>query len=234
MLVHERLAGIQEVVRMTPFLSGPGLMYSGVNSSFVPQPADTMNARMQAMEMQIQEMNATIRKQVEEISLLKTRLAKEVLLPLNPIDGIEIVPKKEMVVPVETEPLSYADRLLLNSKSRKALEAEEMGEENVNTYPLNSEETDDESDELNSLEILETLGEIEADAEEAQARTDTTKKVKAEEAEVEEAEVEEAEAEAEAEEAEAEPVGVLVGHGADDRLGSLPQPGVDDVHARVA
>ena len=37
-----------------------------------------------------------------------------------------------------------------------------------------------------------------------------------------------------AEEAEAEPVGVLVGDGADDRLGRLPQAGVDDVHAGVA
>ena len=33
---------------------------------------------------------------------------------------------------------------------------------------------------------------------------------------------------------EAEPVGVLVGDGADDRLGRLPQPGVNDVHAGVA
>ena len=37
-----------------------------------------------------------------------------------------------------------------------------------------------------------------------------------------------------AEEAEAEPVGVLVGDGADDGLGRLPQAGVDDVHAGVA
>src|SRR5207248_11512705 len=37
-----------------------------------------------------------------------------------------------------------------------------------------------------------------------------------------------------AEEAEAEPVGVLVGDGADDGLGRLPQPGVDDLQAGVA
>lgn len=211
MLVHERLAGIQEVVRMSCFLSAPGLMYNGVNSTFVPQPTDAMNARLQAMELQIQEMNATINKQVEEISLLKTRLAKEVLLPLNPIDGIEIMPKKEMIVPVEAEPLSYADRLLLNSKSRKALEAEEMGEENLNTYPLNSEGTDDESDDLNSLEILETLGEIEAEADEARpAQVNTTKAAVVEvvEEEAEEATValEEETKEAEIVEADAEEV----------------------------
>src|SRR5262249_43167133 len=37
-----------------------------------------------------------------------------------------------------------------------------------------------------------------------------------------------------AEEAEAEPGGVLVGDGADDGLGRLPESGVDDVHAGVA
>ncbi len=36
------------------------------------------------------------------------------------------------------------------------------------------------------------------------------------------------------EEAQAEPVGVLVGDGADDGFGRLPQAGVDDVHAGVA
>ena len=35
-------------------------------------------------------------------------------------------------------------------------------------------------------------------------------------------------------ELQAEPVGVLVGDGADDGLGRLPQAGVDDVHAGVA
>jgi len=216
MLVHERLAGIQEVVRMQPFLAQQGAQSNG-NTTFIPQAADTMNARLRAMEMQIQQMNETIRAQVEEISSLKSSIGKDVLLPLHPIDGIEVVPKKEVVVPVDAEPLSYADRLLLNSKSRKALEAEEMGEENTNTYPLNSEETDDESDELNSLEILETLGEIEAEAEEIRpTQLNTTKKIEVEEVkeaeeaekveEVEEAEeveeVEEAEGAEEAEEAE--------------------------------
>ena len=37
-----------------------------------------------------------------------------------------------------------------------------------------------------------------------------------------------------AQQADAQPVGVLVGHGAHDRFGRLPQPGVDDVKARVA
>ena len=37
-----------------------------------------------------------------------------------------------------------------------------------------------------------------------------------------------------AQKAQAQPVGVLVGHGADDRLGRLPEPGVDDFHAGVA
>jgi len=211
MLVHERLAGIQEVVRMQPLLAQQGAQSNG-NTTFIPQPADTMNARLRAMEMQIQQMNNTIRAQVEEISSLKNCLGKDVLLPLHPIDGIEVVPKKEMIVPIDAEPLSYADRLLMNSKSRKALEAEEMGEDNINTYPLNLEETDDESDDLNSLEILETLGEIEAEAEEVRpAQTNTTKKVEVEEAkakaeEAEEAEVEEAEEAEEVEEAKAEEV----------------------------
>jgi len=205
MLVHERLAGIQEVVRMPSFLGQQAVPNNGVNTTFVPQAADTMNARLRAMEMHIQQMNETIKLQMEEISSLKGRIAKEVLLPLNPIDGIEIVPKKEMVVPIDAEPLSYADRLLLNSKSRKALEAEEMGEENMNTYPLNSEEADDESDELNSLEILETLGEIEAEADEARPTQVTSSKEEAAEMDVDKEEVVEEEA-AEEEAAEEEVV----------------------------
>ena len=37
-----------------------------------------------------------------------------------------------------------------------------------------------------------------------------------------------------AQQADAQPIGVLVGHGADDGLGRLPQPGIDHVKAGVA
>ena len=52
------------------------------------------------------------------------------LIPPNPLEGLEVIPKKEVIL-TETspEPLSVADRLLLNSSALKALEKDEREEE---------------------------------------------------------------------------------------------------------
>jgi len=61
------------------------------------------------------------------------------ILPLNPMHGIEVVPKREVVLS-EGNSLSVADRLLLNKDAKKALEAEEMGVSRQDAYPLGEDD----------------------------------------------------------------------------------------------
>lgn len=65
------------------------------------------------------------------------------LIPQYPMNGLEVVPKKEVVL-TETgpEPLSVADRLLLNTSALKALEQEE--EESVQPEEYAEEEQEEE------------------------------------------------------------------------------------------
>lgn len=118
--------------------------------------------------------------------------AAPVLIPVRPLEGLEVIPKREVVIP---DTLSMEDRLLLNKKALKALEAEERGEEIVD-----EEEVVDENEVLdseNGIEEVEVTKE-EADAEEAEVEESLG------EEEAEEDEEDEAEAEAEDEEAEEE------------------------------
>jgi len=64
------------------------------------------------------------------------------LIPQYPMSGIEVVPKKEIVLTENNpEPLSVADRLLLNTSALKALEQDEQEEHEQ------EEEQDEEQDE---------------------------------------------------------------------------------------
>lgn len=63
----------------------------------------------------------------KEVRSLRSELdSRGPLIPQYPMSGIEVIPKKEVVL-TETspEPLSVADRLLLNTSALKALEQEE-------------------------------------------------------------------------------------------------------------
>jgi len=148
----------------------------------------------------------TLTRQVEELQRSVSALrsaqspyAPAPILPLNPMHGIEVVPKREVVLP-EAASLSVADRLLLNRDAKKALEAEEMGASRDDEYPLGEEDEEEQTDyEPPRRTGQSVMMEIEAEAEEAEE----AEAEEAEEAEAEEAEAEEAEAEAEeAEEAE--------------------------------
>lgn len=139
----------------------------------------------------------TLTRQVEDLqrSVSALRSAQSVhapapILPLNPMHGIEVVPKREVVLS-ETTSLSVADRLLLNRDAKKALEAEEMGASRDDEYPLGEEDEEEQADyEPPRRAAQSAMMEIEAEAEEA-------------EPEEAEAEAEEAEAEAEEEAEEA-------------------------------
>jgi hypothetical protein len=107
--------------------------------------------------------------------------------------GIEIVPKREVVVP-EVNSLSVADRLLLNKNAKKALEAEEMGASRKDEYPLGEDDMYEEVEEnmqaeQNAMEE-EDDGEAEAEEEEEEAEEEAEEEEEVEEEE-EEVELEE-------------------------------------------
>jgi hypothetical protein len=118
------------------------------------------------------------------------------LVGAHPLEGLEVIPKREVVLEAAgAESISKEDRLLLNRTALKALEAEEMGESGIVDHPMMVEEgVADSEDEAGEAE--EEVSDIEmVEAEEG---------VVEEEGAAEEEEGEEAEAEEEGEEAEAE------------------------------
>jgi hypothetical protein len=160
----------------------------------------------QGTQMILLEKLDTLSKQLEEVNRNIVGLRNHTpqaasILPLNPMHGIEVVPKREVVIP-EANSLSLADRLLLNKDAKKALEAEEMGASRNNEYPLEEEEEEEETYESHGQNLysnasamdVEDAGEVEEEEEE---------EVEVEEEEEEEVE-EEVEVEMEAEDSEEE------------------------------
>jgi hypothetical protein len=91
------------------------------------------------------------------------------LIPPHPLVGIEIVPKKEVtLVDPNPERINEADRLLLNSSARKALQEEEEAEEEVVAEEevelaeeeelVEEEEEEEAEDEAEELEEFEYKG----------------------------------------------------------------------------
>jgi hypothetical protein len=192
--LHERLEGIQEMLlggsnRQEPFPAGGYLPGNGINRTYVPHP-DTAPL-LQVIHSQADALTALTRR----VEALETKQKTENdLLPLRPMEGIEVIPKKEVVVP-EVEPFSYADRLLLNTKARKALEAEEMGETRSDSYPLNCEGVSDKADAEEEVEVdvEEEEAEEEVEVAEEEAEEEVEEEVEVAEEEVEEEAEEEAE-----------------------------------------
>jgi chemotaxis protein histidine kinase CheA len=128
------------------------------------------------------------------------------LLPTHPLEGLEVIPKREVVVesaPVPpTESISKEDRLLLNRAARKALEAEEMGESRITDHPeMVEEEVADSEDEK---DVVMSTAEPEEEAEGDVEMVEAEEEAEEAEADEEEAEADEEEAEEEADEEEAE------------------------------
>jgi hypothetical protein len=139
-------------------------------------------------------------RQVEELqrSFAALKNGAAPILPLNPMLGIEVVPKREVVLP-EGNTLSAADRLLLNRNAKRALEAEEMGASRDDEYPLGE---DSETEDVQATHLAKKLKTAmnAMDVEDSAA----SHVMEAEAEEEEEEEEAEAEAEAEAEEEEEE------------------------------
>ena len=116
--IHDRLNVIQEVMQQARS-AVPQATYSG-NTNYAPcQDTSMLLQKIYALETTVQQMNT-------EMASLREKIEKNDILPLRPIDGIEVIPKRYVVLETDEKPLSFADRLLLNKKARKALEAEEM------------------------------------------------------------------------------------------------------------
>ena len=97
-----------------------------------------------------------------EGELKALRAERAPLIPPNPLEGLEVIPKKEVIL-TETspEPLSVADRLLLNSSALKALEKDEREEvEEAEAEPY-EEEAEAEAEEAEAEEDAEELEEFE-------------------------------------------------------------------------
>jgi hypothetical protein len=119
------------------------------------------------------------------------------------MQGIEVVPKREVVIP-EANSLSLADRLLLNKDAKKALEAEEMGASRNNEYPLEEEEEEEEEETYESHGQNLYSNASAMDVEDAGEVEEEVEVEEEEEVEVEEEEEEEVEVEMEAEDSEEE------------------------------
>ena len=179
---------VQEILGGPGNFVQPPWSYAPVNTTVpVPVPRDTaLLQKLDILTQQVDELRKTV-------NLLRTQAPPASILPLNPMYGIEVIPKREVVIPESTTSLSMADRLLLNRDAKKALEAEEMGAYREDEYPLGEEDEADMSvtkpaaREVYSTKALHSM-EVEGAEEEA------------EEAEEEAEEAEEAEDEAEAEE----------------------------------
>jgi ABC-type Zn2+ transport system substrate-binding protein/surface adhesin len=78
------------------------------------------------------------------------------------MNGLEVIPKKEVVL-TETspEPLSVADRLLLNTSALKALEQEEDEEQQEHEEEQQEEEHEEHEEEQEEQEDAEELEEFE-------------------------------------------------------------------------
>jgi TATA-binding protein-associated factor Taf7 len=162
--IHERLQMIEEVVQRG--LTNPARPYT---TPVAPAGAYVFgNGAEQLAMAAVLKRVAELEKQVAELSATNTPL-----IPRNPLEGIEVIPKKEVVL-TETgpEPLSVADRLLLNSSALKALEKEEEEEEEdeevIEEVAEEEEEVAEEEEEVaeEEEEVIEEVAEEEEEAEE--------------------------------------------------------------------
>jgi len=128
---------------------------------------------------------ARIEKLEEEIKQLR-----QPMIPSNPLVGIEVItkevitkePLKKDLILEAPDRINEADRLLLNSTARKALEQEEQEEQE-------EDEQQEEQDEQDNEEKDEELF-LEKEQEEQQAQVEEEEEAEAEEAEAEEEEEE--------------------------------------------
>jgi hypothetical protein len=140
--IHERLAIIEELVQRPQ---------AAVASNPLQEKVDAMAERITELEAQVRNL----------------RVENSPLIPLHPLNGIEVVPKREVVITgVSPEPLSMADRLLLNTSAREALEKADEEEEDCTQDIVEEEQEEEQEEEFVEEFVEEEEEEEEEDAEE--------------------------------------------------------------------
>ena len=146
--IHERLAMIEEVVQRRPVVGAP------TSAACEPRAQDDKYMAMQrAHHYLLQRIDAL----EDDLSHLRGQLAsvrtapaeEPSLIPSQPLVGMEVIPKKEVVISDPTpEPISHVDRLLMNTSARMALEEEEAAE----MAEIAEEEAEEEEEEEEEME----------------------------------------------------------------------------------
>ena len=149
--IHERLEIIEEMVRRGP--SAEPTNISQRLEALERRECPDLEKVMRAHQYLLSRIDA-LEEELREVRSDKPSS----LIPPHPLVGIEIIPKKEVTL-VDTNPerINEADRLLLNSSARKALQQEEEAEEVVaeeveEEELVEEEEADDEAEELEEFE----------------------------------------------------------------------------------
>ncbi len=172
--IHERLAMIEEVVqrRQQPISVGGPVGPTGCEPPGWMQRAQ--DEKYTAMQRAHQFLLQRIDTLEEDVSRLRAQLAERCvppppmsLIPSQPLVGIEVIPKKEVIISEQTpEPINHADRLLMNTSARMALEEEEAGDEEEVEETDGGEETVVEEAEAEAEEEEEFEGQLDAADEE--------------------------------------------------------------------
>jgi hypothetical protein len=213
--LHERLRTIEDVIRAGGSGRATTAPLAGVNDYQTrmldahERRLDTHERRFDFCQLRVdtthdKEEVQKLRKEVAELraeiaALRRSCSAGPELIPHAPLEGIEVVPKREVVIPdvVPAKVLSIENRLLLNTSARKALEAQEMGVRSLDDITVFRDTREE-------VEVVEGDAEEGDDGEEVEVVEEEEEEV--EEEEVEEEEVEEEVVEEEEEEVEEEVV----------------------------
>ena len=202
--LHERLRTIEDVIRSSGsggaagagVGAGAGASGSGIGDRAFEDRLTSMEARMtQEMNTRFYQLRQHIDHLQGQLSTLRATAAAThpistavtSLIPTHPLEGIEIVPKREVVIP---DALSMENRLLLNKRARKALEAEEMGEKGIEEHPeLDGSENEVVDSDVEEEEVEEVVEEEVEEVVEEEVE-EVVEEVEEEEEEVEEEEEE--------------------------------------------
>ncbi len=169
--IHERLAMIEDVVqRRQQQQQQPVAM-----SSVPPMGDDKYMAMQRAHQFLLQRIDTL----EEDLSRLRSQLAAtpaptQSLIPSQPLVGMEVIPKKEVVISdPPPEPINHADRLLMNTSARMALEEEEAAavtvvEDTEEEVEAEAEEAEEEAEEAEAEEEEDMEGQLEAEEEDGE------------------------------------------------------------------
>lgn len=153
--IHERLQIIEEFVRRDVIKTDESVRRDVTKSDEVI-----------SLERTQQHLLSRIEKLEGDIAEFLSQ-TPQVLIPPHPLHGIEVIPKKEVVINEMNGSINEADRLLLNTDARKALEYEEASAW-VSSGQEKEEEEVEEEEEVVEEEVEEEVVEEEEEEQEDQ------------------------------------------------------------------